>query len=269
LAHPDKPDSGHKGKPEHKVLVSGSIQTHPPPEMEKKHDAQRKEDDTAHKAERKEDAGFERKKMWLEGLTLAAVIVYAGIALWQGCLTRETITNGTQQFNMSNRPWVGIVGDIIVTKPIEFHSDKVDAEISYAVKNGGHLPAFGTVNMNHLVVTQQLLDPTEVRQDPYFRCDVGFADAIRKNQFGLLVLPNEPVFFNRTAINDLPQHHVFNSAVSVFLVGCIAYSDDFQRPAQHNTGFVYRYITDDGRITYLGIGTVSGHFEIFGISNAN
>src|ERR1022692_4895556 len=44
--------------------------------------------------------------MWLEGLTLIAVIVYAGIAWWQGCLTRKSIENTGKQFQIDQRPYI-------------------------------------------------------------------------------------------------------------------------------------------------------------------
>jgi len=51
--------------------------------------------------------------MWLEGLTLAAVLLYAGISYWQGTLTRwqavltrESIDNNSKQFQIDQRPYV-------------------------------------------------------------------------------------------------------------------------------------------------------------------
>jgi hypothetical protein len=105
LANRDQAGS-RKGRPEHKVLVSGSIQVNRPPEIERRHNSERKDDDATHKAEREEDAGRERKKMWLEGLTLAAVLGYAFIAAWQGFLTRESIDNNSKQFQIDQRPYI-------------------------------------------------------------------------------------------------------------------------------------------------------------------
>jgi hypothetical protein len=106
LAPQDKSGSGRKGKPEHKVLVSGSIQAYPPPEIEKKRDAERKQDTATHEAERQVILGRETHKIWLERLTLAAVVIYAGIAWWQGCLTRTAIRVSGEQFLLDQRPWL-------------------------------------------------------------------------------------------------------------------------------------------------------------------
>ena len=86
MAQRNQGSGDRKGKPEHKVAVSGSIQVYRPPEIEQRHSTERKEDETTHKAERKEDRGRETTRMWLEGLTLLAVLVYAGITFWQGTL---------------------------------------------------------------------------------------------------------------------------------------------------------------------------------------
>jgi hypothetical protein len=106
LTNPDKPSAGRKAEPENSVLVHGSIQAYPPPEVTQKHEAERKEDAATHEAERQMDLGREAHKVWLERLTLVAVVIYAGITLWQGRMTRESIDNNTKQFQIDQRPYV-------------------------------------------------------------------------------------------------------------------------------------------------------------------
>lgn len=97
MANQNKGGGGGKGKAEHKVLVSGSIQTHTTPETEKKNDA-----------ERKEDRRRESHKIWLERLTLLAIVVYAGITFWQGCLTRKVVEVAQETYESSQRPYIGV-----------------------------------------------------------------------------------------------------------------------------------------------------------------
>ena len=106
MAQPDKPGGKQKPKREHDVHVRGTIYTNLSPDEEKRRSAERKQDATAHETERKIDLGRESHKVWLERFTLLAVIIYAGITCWQGCLTRESITNNTKQFQIDQRPYV-------------------------------------------------------------------------------------------------------------------------------------------------------------------
>src|SRR5208337_2786783 len=105
LSNPDQSGGKHH-ESEGDVRVHGSVETYPPPSVIQKHDSERKEDSATHQAERKEDRGRESKKLLLEVLTLIAVVVYAGIAFWQGCLTRESIDNNGRQFQIDQRPYL-------------------------------------------------------------------------------------------------------------------------------------------------------------------
>jgi hypothetical protein len=77
------------------LTVRGQIETHFPPNLIEQH-----------KTERKEDKGREKKKFIVEVLTLAAVVIYAGITFWQACLTKRGIENNAAQFWAENRPWL-------------------------------------------------------------------------------------------------------------------------------------------------------------------
>ncbi|MFI5096258.1 MAG: hypothetical protein ACHQIK_22795 [Candidatus Acidiferrales bacterium] len=89
-------------KNESQVNVHGAIEVHPPESLLKQHNAERKEDSATHIAERKKDWRRETKKMLLELGTLLAVVVYAGIAAWQACLTRTAITDAQKHFVMDH-----------------------------------------------------------------------------------------------------------------------------------------------------------------------
>jgi hypothetical protein len=90
------------------VYIHGAIVAHPPDSLLHQHNAERKEDAATHKTERKEDSARESKKLFLEWLTFIAVFFYAVVALWQGCLTRESISNTQDNFIKDQTPYIWI-----------------------------------------------------------------------------------------------------------------------------------------------------------------
>jgi hypothetical protein len=106
LTKDKKTGGGGKPKREHEVLVRGAISVHTPVEEQSKHNSEREADATKHSTERDEDRGRETVKIWLEGLTLFAVLFYSGVTAWQGCMLRKNITNNTTQFQIEQRPYV-------------------------------------------------------------------------------------------------------------------------------------------------------------------
>src|SRR5258708_28736249 len=99
-------DAGHPGpheneRKQHKshvsgdITIRGQIETHFPPSVVDKQDADRKQD-TAH----------EKKKFKAEILTIILLAVYAGLTAWQGCSARESVDLTRKQFQIDQRPWV-------------------------------------------------------------------------------------------------------------------------------------------------------------------
>jgi hypothetical protein len=72
----------------------------------------------------------------LEGLTLAAVVVYAGLTFWQVWLTRQAVDIARNTFDTVNRPYVGIAGN---TPIIDSKAKKM--AIRFPIKNFGTVPA--------------------------------------------------------------------------------------------------------------------------------
>lgn len=91
------------------VHIHGAITAHPPESFINQKTAERKEDAAKHITERNEDIRRDTKKVRLELVTCLAVVIYAGIAAWQGCLMRQSIDNNTKQFHTDQRPylWTG------------------------------------------------------------------------------------------------------------------------------------------------------------------
>jgi hypothetical protein len=173
LAQRNQGSGDRKGKPEHKVAVSGSIQVYRPPEIEQRHSTERKEDETTHKAERKEDRGRETTRMWLEGLTLLAVLVYAGITFWQGTLTRWIAVSADHarddsriQFIRDQRPYVWTAG--MVPFPIKT-GDQIRANIYFV--NYGKTPAIKEKSSGKILLITRIETTEEATKefiDPFF-----------------------------------------------------------------------------------------------------
>lgn len=108
LTKPNNPGGKQNPKREHDVHVRGTILTDFAPGEEKRHAAERREDTAAHNAERAVDLGRESHKVWLERFTLLAVLIYAGITFWQGCLTQQITELAQRTFDASQRPYVGV-----------------------------------------------------------------------------------------------------------------------------------------------------------------
>ena len=190
MTKPNNPSGGHKGKPEHKVLVSGSIQAYPPPEVEKKHNAERQEDAAAHEAERQIDLGRESHKVWLERFTLLAVIIYAGITFWQGRLTRESIDNNASQFQIDQRPyiWTTEVGPKMTIEA----GQRMWANMQIA--NFGKSPALKTK-----VAGKIFIGPTASQDADNWFDAVGNRPLTDPTDNGIVVPPGIPTFYPQVA----------------------------------------------------------------------
>ncbi|MCU1302665.1 MAG: hypothetical protein JWQ87_2949 [Candidatus Sulfotelmatobacter sp.] len=84
------------------ITIRGRVETNVPPDAVQQHTTEREEDKTQGK-----------RKFVVEVLTLIAVIIYAGITFWQGCLTKrlahtadQTLSTSREQFLKSERPYV-------------------------------------------------------------------------------------------------------------------------------------------------------------------
>ena len=122
MANPKQGGGDNKSKREHHVVVRGSIASHTPVEEESQRRTERQEDESTHKAERDIDWGREKKKTWLEGIALIAVLAYTGVTTWQGCMLRESITNniGLQHFFLECEQHMWIVSERPIPVGIRF-----------------------------------------------------------------------------------------------------------------------------------------------------
>lgn len=162
MSKPKNNSGNNKPKHEHNVIVSGSLSVHTPVEEQKQHRTERQEDATQRSTERQEDRGRETAKIWLEGLTLIAVVFYSGITTWQGCMLKESITNNTKQFREEQRPYIS-VQDFAVT---DGHHSIEDTNIGFGfekgkplsinigIKNTGKTTALNVITHRHVLFGQ-------------------------------------------------------------------------------------------------------------------
>jgi hypothetical protein len=88
-------------------------------------------DDNTHKTQ---------QLLWTK-IAAGLLLVTAGITWWQGCLTRESITNNTAQFQVSQRPWIEVGGK---AEPIGGASVATGEQpaIYTTIENVGNTPAW-------------------------------------------------------------------------------------------------------------------------------
>jgi hypothetical protein len=205
LANQDKSGGKQKPKREHDVHVRGTMHTDLAPDQEKRHNAERKEDAATHEAERQTDLGRESHKVWLERFTLVAVVVYAGIAGWQGCISKDLLLTTIRQFQADQRPYVvedgmtmlkfndGTPSPPVIGQPLDVH---------IAFKNAGKTPALNLIIHRHMFFGDHLetLRPeppdTKVSGEILSQGDHNFVNALSlKDTFA-----NETADFSRDEI---------------------------------------------------------------------
>lgn len=144
-------DSGRsqKKKPEHNVLVKGAIEVNPPHSLISKHDAQRKEDISKRKDERREDTLWETKKHRLEKWTLVAIIVYATITAVQAYLTNRSLTDQRNALHVQQRPWIAVGTKTATIDDVPVEEGKQPIFYTY-IENFGNTPAWNETTIDNI-----------------------------------------------------------------------------------------------------------------------
>jgi len=161
LTNPNQ-GGGKQSKEEATVYVHGAVEAHPPESLLKQHTAERKEDAATHISERNEDRRAEFRKLLLELGALVAVIVYAGIAFWQGCLMKQSVQVTQENFIKEQRAWISVVvpnffpldGPTIPVKIQIVDTGKtvaknVNGDFIATVLNRGEVPGFDQYGEGH------------------------------------------------------------------------------------------------------------------------
>jgi hypothetical protein len=88
------------------MRIEGKVEIHLPPGVKEENATTKKKDNSR-----------ETIKIYLEGLTLLFVIIYAGLTFWLGCLTHQLVSISQDTFNAANRPYIGINGISVLYLP--------------------------------------------------------------------------------------------------------------------------------------------------------
>jgi hypothetical protein len=66
-----------------------------------------------YQADQKANTAHNNKSRLINGLTLIAVVIYAGLTAWQGCETRQLVKTAQDTYEAAGRPYIGF-GDVRV-----------------------------------------------------------------------------------------------------------------------------------------------------------
>jgi hypothetical protein len=94
--HPANNERNVKGN----IHVHGEIQTHISPRLQEQQDSRNKRDDSR-----------ETRRFIVEIVGALLIAIYAGITVWQACLSRDLITLTKEQFYTSEQPYVWPTAD--------------------------------------------------------------------------------------------------------------------------------------------------------------
>jgi hypothetical protein len=185
-----------------------------------------------------------------------AARIAANAAKHAAVAAEKEIEVASQQFVISNRPWVAVIGPIKVVEPLTFNATGAEGKILYSIKNAGNRPAIGVNTVNGIILGLPSALLQNAQNVPI--CDEGFTKAITMN--GSFILPGEVQEMSEVkVINKSPFQTTANNLVSVWLQICIAYRDEFDNP--HWTGLAWQYVTDTGENAFTPSGIVNGCFK--------
>ena len=209
---------------------------------------------------------LDRKRFWVEVITLVAVAVYAAIALFQWLAMRDAIqmAGRANQIAISalttaQRPWVGIVDPIFIDKPLTFDAKGANIVIRIKLKNFGVSPANAAIPIITMMLTEDLNEVTKYQKEI---CSW----PAMKQKVGNLIFPNQE--FTAMTINiqvDPPQIRTNSKGMTeAWLVGCLPYWDQFNQP--RSTAVLYMFNLNRNA-EFKPIGIIQGVFEPYLLGN--
>jgi hypothetical protein len=139
-----------------------------------------------------------------------------------------------RQLELSGRAWVGLAGDIVLTRPPHFQPGQpglvfMGLGIKYAVKNFGKSPAINEVDSYEWIAAQAPNTTNRPERQMNALCS-GLEDDVKnpKNDSGNVVFPNSSAnedFTDITGMSELPADiKIINR---LWIIICIVYRDDF------------------------------------------
>lgn len=246
--HPDPNDGTRDQYKRHvdgSITVHGQLETHLPPDLEKKQETRDEVND-----------GRDKKRFVVEILTLAFIVAGAGLTGCYVFLTHHIVKTGDEALYRQTRPWLGLVGTVAPNTPMSFVSGKfpdarVDVPITIllypnsTIKEGeGYISYDGVFDIKNYGASPALhgaysvamaIERTDAPRASQGACDAAnkAADSghdSKESKTGIVLFPSaqerEP-FIASAHGTQMPE--------SVFLLGCFVYDD----PAgnRHTTKF--------------------------------
>jgi hypothetical protein len=220
--HPNPDQGGREQYKRHvdgEISVRGQLEVHPPPDAAKAENTD-KEDQKSHR----------NKSFVVSIFTLIAVVIYAGLTAWQGCLTRQSIANNSTQFQIDQRPNVWIPENDPTKR---FHiapNDRISMDISWI--NFGKQPAIRVKAAGKIFVGPQALQDA----DAWFG-GLGYGRPFPKSVDGETVIPpgippnpDKPfmefsTLYSDEAITQEQANYVLGNDFPIAIVARIQYSD--------------------------------------------
>src|SRR6267154_1655415 len=255
--HASQNESGrdqYKRHVEGSIAVHGQIETHLPSDFVKKQDTRDGEKDRR-----------DKKRLRVEILTLAFVIIGGGFTGWYVLITRHIAKTGDESLYRQTRPWLGLDGTVYPLTPmnllppsqlpaahanVPYNVDALNATgkqfISYDglfnLRNYGASPA---IHAAYSVMMALSIEGTDRASQT--SCDIanriissGQAMSGGKGKGGITIFPNEvqrEMFVAGAPATQLPDR--------VFLMGCVMYDD--RDGKRHTTKFCQYGISGNNR----------------------
>ncbi len=225
----DKEDvpTEHSEKPSNEEPVSA----HPPAESAPRQGESGHETSTTRPSDNIDWAKWSTIGAWTYTAITAVILV---VGLYSLYISNRSLALTQQQFEMSQRPWVSLVGLPVITSPLELSPpgfprvpgwDSATVGLNLEVTNSGHSPA------RRVVVAVNLYDrsQTDLLRDQEALC-AGFTKPVPSGGeiFETTLFPGDKHTFQRTATSppvskmrerDKDKKAIFYAAV----VGCIDY----------------------------------------------
>ncbi|RSL15558.1 hypothetical protein EDE15_1049 [Edaphobacter aggregans] len=155
---------------------------------------------------------------WITGVA-AAISLLALVALYMSIsVSRTQARIAQQEFEMSQRPWVGLADPITISKLVDDPRGSMDIEITAKVKNFGNSPAFNVVPALDLVIGN---GGTDIRPAIDKVCARLEGD-IMPLKVGDIVFPGDSYSFPTEAYRRLDEGQ---ADPVYFFPGCILYID--------------------------------------------
>lgn len=160
----------------------------------------------------------------ISGLVLVAIVVQAYIYKKQWDAMENQLNDARVEFRASHRPWVSLINEPVPQVPAGYVPDgHTNIKVAFVLKNAGTAPAIGVV-INPKLELRDKWPPEPGKLYP--ECEPeSLAKLSRKGAYGDLIIPG----LEMQPILKEVEWREGTQGKRVFLIGCIAYTEDENR----------------------------------------